>query len=766
MADISKIKLPSGTTYDIKDSVARETKIDKPSTEGTSGQVLSTDGNGGTAWADQPDVITGIHVGETAPTDPNVQVWLQPDGESDVVGIEAEATQLPAGSSPTAEFDATGDVLTLQLGLPAPEKGDRGDTVIIATKYEDLTFPVAEGTYCLYNNLPYVANQAIATSEAWTAAHWDQVSFEDEIGELKNAIDYLGDNDYNLRKKVFNTMSINAQFGDYNGTTIVSSTTKGYFYGMTTGISTVKIKEGYVYSVGVKAAPMPGNFSQLTTGWSTDDVDLTSNQSKYLLILGKKSDNSTLSESDLQDMFTFVTIDNLEDGVSENSTKIADTNDAFMANARQKYNANFNLDCVSENDDGVYLKQSTGNTDHNNILWVKDEENKSVALFESVCKIPNILNNPYARFFVSGQNKSNYFYLPITFTSTGEIVEVYRWADNSLKARTVSITGTVIVNDFDNIKIKLLYDNGGLFVYINDVLACFTDVVQVGANPQIGIAWNNANVAVYHKIRFKETPEKYVHISVDDVRNCLKDITDNSATYTSIFQNSFFAKLKDWRNEYGAVFTLNVFNYFDDSSQVELLANVPAKYKDEFVDVSEWIKFAVHSPGTTDYYADYTDADVVTTYTAMINEILRFAGVQSVDQITRFGYFSINKSAITALKSAGAYFMGCLTSDDNRSSDCGLDATERSIVQTYGEYYDFLHNVVYIKSVPRLDDYTVVQNVATFKSRCSHLKWSRYLEIFFHEGSASGAYEDIEALLPIVRKFGLRFDYGMNNNLL
>lgn len=68
------------------------------------------------------------------------------------------------------------------------EKGDRGDTVIIASKYSELTFPVAEGTYCLYNDVPYVANQTISTSEAWTAAHWDQVSFEDEIGELKNAL--------------------------------------------------------------------------------------------------------------------------------------------------------------------------------------------------------------------------------------------------------------------------------------------------------------------------------------------------------------------------------------------------------------------------------------------------------------------------------------------------------------------------------------------------------------------------------------------------
>jgi hypothetical protein len=87
-------------------------------------------------------------------------------------------------------------------------------------------------------------------------------------------------------------------------------------------------------------------------------------------------------------------------------------------------------------------------------------------------------------------------------------------------------------------------------------------------------------------------------------------------------------------------------------------------------------------------------------------------------------------------------------------------------VQTYGEYYDFAHNVVYIKSIPRLDDSDLSTNIANFKGRFAHLKWSRYLEVFFHEGSAPNSYEDMETLLPLIRSLGLDFDYGINNILL
>lgn len=43
--------------------------------------------------------------------------------------------------------------------------------------YGDLTFPVTAGTQCMHEGTYYTANQAIATSEEWTAAHWDFADF-------------------------------------------------------------------------------------------------------------------------------------------------------------------------------------------------------------------------------------------------------------------------------------------------------------------------------------------------------------------------------------------------------------------------------------------------------------------------------------------------------------------------------------------------------------------------------------------------------------
>lgn len=39
--------------------------------------------------------------------------------------------------------------------------------------YSDLTFPVALGDKCMHEGTYYTANQAIASSEEWTPAHWN-----------------------------------------------------------------------------------------------------------------------------------------------------------------------------------------------------------------------------------------------------------------------------------------------------------------------------------------------------------------------------------------------------------------------------------------------------------------------------------------------------------------------------------------------------------------------------------------------------------------
>lgn len=54
----------------------------------------------------------------------------------------------------------------------------------IAPDYGSLTFPIAEGTKCIHNGFYYVADQDIATSEDWTAAHWTQTSVTAELATI------------------------------------------------------------------------------------------------------------------------------------------------------------------------------------------------------------------------------------------------------------------------------------------------------------------------------------------------------------------------------------------------------------------------------------------------------------------------------------------------------------------------------------------------------------------------------------------------------
>lgn len=42
------------------------------------------------------------------------------------------------------------------------------------TPYENLTFPLAEGTPCEHSGTMYYAKQAIQTAENWTASHWKE----------------------------------------------------------------------------------------------------------------------------------------------------------------------------------------------------------------------------------------------------------------------------------------------------------------------------------------------------------------------------------------------------------------------------------------------------------------------------------------------------------------------------------------------------------------------------------------------------------------
>lgn len=60
---------------------------------------------------------------------------------------------------------------------------------MIATPYENQTYPVAVGEYCIRNNKLYRCNTTILASETWTAAHWTEAKVGDEVASLKSAVE-------------------------------------------------------------------------------------------------------------------------------------------------------------------------------------------------------------------------------------------------------------------------------------------------------------------------------------------------------------------------------------------------------------------------------------------------------------------------------------------------------------------------------------------------------------------------------------------------
>ena len=60
--------------------------------------------------------------------------------------------------------------------------------LVVAPEYDDtLAYPVV-GTLRMHKNVLYKSNVAIPTAEAWTAAHWDEVSVTEELTNVKSLI--------------------------------------------------------------------------------------------------------------------------------------------------------------------------------------------------------------------------------------------------------------------------------------------------------------------------------------------------------------------------------------------------------------------------------------------------------------------------------------------------------------------------------------------------------------------------------------------------
>lgn len=250
---------------------------------------------------------------------------------------------------------------------------------------------------------------------------------------------------------------------------------------------------------------------------------------------------------------------------------------------------------------------------------------------------------------------------------------------------------------------------------------------------------------------------KFAHISIDDFILAFKDITEND--YNSIFENNTFKELKRLHDLYGVVITC--YSFYSDSKGFDL-SKCTSKFKNEFSENADWLKFAFHSnDGLRDY--GYLPSFVIENdYNKVNKELLRITGTyESIDKIIRLqGYYG-NKENIIKIKENQFGIMGLLSAEDKRKNYY-LDNNQNSYLYEYDYYYE--DNINFFKTDIRLEKIKDVD--ISFNELIEDEKNNEIIIIFTHEWELyqkeNKVINNLDKLCEKIKNSGYVFDYPMN----
>lgn len=209
----------------------------------------------------------------------------------------------------------------------------------------------------------------------------------------------------------------------------------------------------------------------------------------------------------------------------------------------------------------------------------------------------------------------------------------------------------------------------------------------------------------------------HYRLSIDDNIWFLRDIQQNSATYTSLFDNPYLGFLKGVNQQYGTKVHLNIFFETEGFN----LSEMTDKFKSEWKDNADWLKLSFHAKGefpdrpyiNADYEQVKADCDQI------VSEIKRFAGEEVMTSVTTIHWGEATAAGSKAMRDAGyrgqlGYFN---VDDDNAPVSYYLDVEQRRHMKKRFIWRDNQQEVIFIRSsivldttklediVPSLDSY-------------------------------------------------------------
>ena len=160
----------------------------------------------------------------------------------------------------------------------------------------------------------------------------------------------------------------------------------------------------------------------------------------------------------------------------------------------------------------------------------------------------------------------------------------------------------------------------------------------------------NGKKEVVYVYRFKNADKKF-RLAIDDIIRSMRDLAEHD--YASVFDQPFFRLFRDIHEKTGVLIQFNI--YFTDNNGFDLTM-FPARYKDEFRSVSDWLKLTFHAiadqPDRIYRYTPYRE--ILRDYNLVTNEILRFAGPETMNTaVNGLHWAETTREGARALRAAG-----------------------------------------------------------------------------------------------------------------
>lgn len=252
-------------------------------------------------------------------------------------------------------------------------------------------------------------------------------------------------------------------------------------------------------------------------------------------------------------------------------------------------------------------------------------------------------------------------------------------------------------------------------------------------------------------------PNKFIHVSFDDVKYTLLDLVNNKTHYNSIFDNPFLSMLKDLNIEYGMVFSLYVY--------LEEWLGMDNTYQSDFSDNSSWLKIGFHLNEERDNYQFATYEESQNDYKQFVEKAYEVTkNYFCIDRMPRLQNFAFSEVSLSGMRDAPSGVLGMLTADDNRNVT-HLGSVNEAYLRKHDRMYDEELNVMYLSTDLRLENssdvYSSLTNILLSEMSDSLIVFSH--EYVFYDSTFSlKATDKLKTVGNFAKEFHFNFDYPQN----